>query len=91
MPFYELACMDCEVLFELGLPKQIDTSLLWCLDCGSTNLKLMNYDEEFSNRIAQLVLDVQELTERLENLEWYLSDDDQSDTTTSKKNNSIKN
>lgn len=90
MPFYEFDCLECEALFEFGTNRDIDVTSLWCVDCGSRNIRLVGYDEELNNRISTLISDVAELTDRVEQIEWYM-DDDKSNTPSDKKTSTLKN
>lgn len=82
--------MDCDVIFEITTQKDLDISQIWCVDCGSHEVVLTDFDSDFSNRIAQLVLDIEEIKDRVEQLEWY-ADDDKPISTSDKKNTSFKN
>lgn len=92
MPYYEFSCLSCEIIFELGTANPIEPAELWCVDCGSNNLKLVSFDQEFSNRISVLIAEVYDITERIENLEYYAEiDNDGLDTVAPKKLTDIKN
>lgn len=69
---------------------EVDVSDFFCVDCGATNLNILSYDEEFNTRIATLALNVEDLIDRVEQLEWY-SDDTGNDTTATKKATTLKN
>jgi hypothetical protein len=69
MAFYEFACPNCKVVFGLSLETDGDPTNLFCVECGSIDLQLTAYDEELSLRIASLVDSVNDLTERVKNIE----------------------
>lgn len=71
MPFYEFLC-ECGVYFEIGCQKKLSIDEFFCVDCGSPKLKLLLYDEEASFRVHRLIMDIEDISNRLDELYDHL-------------------
>lgn len=71
MPFYEFLC-ECGVYFELGCEKKLNIDELFCVECASSKIKLLLYDEECHFRVHRLINDIQEISNRVEVLYDHL-------------------
>ena len=71
MPYMEIQCSDCKIYYELGTSHDINTGNLLCVDCASTNVKILSYEADAHSRLSKIQADIKDLQDRIE----IMSDD----------------
>lgn len=66
MPYLEIQCNDCNIYFELGTSVELNTGNILCVDCASTNIKILSYETEAHSRLSKIQSDIKDLQDRIE-------------------------
>lgn len=80
MPYYEFFCEACGIYFELTIKREIKLDEFICVDCAASQIKLLAFDQDLNIKITNLALELELITDRVQNLECHLEIEDPNDS-----------